>query len=175
MNILAIIAIITAGITFYQKVTTSIVESLTYFFPFGSTGSDYYRLKDDLTEEKDKELKSLTFSVIIVSIIGFILYFIEQKYKEEFSIYCFVVILVVLLIASFIYVAVIFRKKGSKIMSVTIDKKIFYLNGQIEKDTYIFRDSITGNYKKLITLSKKEMINAFSGYVDVKEAKKTEV
>lgn len=182
MGNLAIITLITACVTIYYKVIKSIADSIIYFFPFKS---DYYRLKDDLTEEREKDLKAFTFSIIIIFFASVIPY-LWYKEKETFDVNSFLKTLVALIVLSMIYVFIVLYHKSKKIMSIEIrsgysycrsdknkikllfKRKTFYLHSKIDKDTYLFKDSTQGNYNKLTTLSKKDMLNAFSGYVEVK-------
>lgn len=182
MENLAIITLITACVTIYYKVIKSIADSIIYFFPFKS---DYYRLKDDLTEEKEKDLKAFTFSIIIIFFASVVPY-LWYKEKETFDVNRFLITLVALIFLSMCYVFIVLYHKGKKIMSIEIrsihsyrrsdkkkikllfKRKTFYLHSKIDKDTYLFKDSTYGNYNKLTTLSKKDMLNAFSGYVEVK-------
>lgn len=167
MNTLAIITLFTTLITLYYKVTKHIADSIVYFIPFDS---DYYRLKDDLTKEKDKDLKAFTFSIIIICVISFILYLLSTNIKE-FDSLILVMIGGAIGLLSLGYITFVFYCKGKKIMSVQKKGKTFYLHSQIDKDTYLFKDSTFGNYKSLMTLSKEDMINSFSGYVEVNPTK----
>ncbi|CZQ80427.1 hypothetical protein [Trichococcus collinsii] len=102
MEILGTITLITALVTFIFKITKKITESLV-FFSFRQT--DDTRLKDDLTNPKEKDINTFTFSIIIVLIAYFI------SYITKVNLFISVLLFVIFSIIPWLYVISVIEKK----------------------------------------------------------------